>query len=197
MPRAFFGVELDPPARSAAARVARELGAGARGVRWVAEETYHVTLRFLGQIAPASVPGLVAAVGRALCDQPGFRLRLGAPRLFPNPRRPRVVVLDLEPPDPLRCLAARVEEAVVGTGLPPEERPFRAHLTLGRVRGRARLVSPAVAAPGVEFLVAEVVLFESHLERDGARYTPLERIALGGTVSPDLPICKGEEHGKE
>jgi 2'-5' RNA ligase len=195
--RAFFAVDPSPPARRAAAAVAAELEAHAAGVRWVREEAYHVTLRFLGQIEPAATPGLVGAVAREVCDRAPFSLRLGVPRVFPTPRRPRVVVLDLEPERPLARLAAAVEAGVVGAGLPAEERPFRAHLTLGRVRDRAPGTLPSLPASGVDFPVAEVVLYQSQLHREGARYTPLERIPLGGSVSPDPETRKGEEHGEE
>ncbi len=195
--RAFFAVDLAPRARRAAAVVAAELETGTVGVRWVREEAYHVTLRFLGRVHCAAIPGLIEAVSCAVSDQAPFTVRQGASRLFPSPRRPRAVVLDLEPEGPLRRLAAAVETAVVGTGLPAEERPFRAHLTLGRIRGRERPVLPSIAASGVRLPVAEVVLFESCLRREGARYIPLERIALGGSVSPDHPTRKGEEHGEE
>jgi 2'-5' RNA ligase len=195
--RAFFAVDLAPRARRAAAVAAAELSDGAAGVRWVREEAYHVTLRFLGQVDRAAAPGLAEAVAHAVSDQAPFSVRLGAVRLFPSLRRPRAVVLDLEPEGPLARLAAAVEAGVVGSGLPAQERPFRSHLTLGRIRGRERPVLPSVAESGVELPVAEVVLFESQLRREGARYIPLERIALGGSVSPDHPTRKGEEHGEE
>jgi 2'-5' RNA ligase len=195
--RAFFAVDLAPCARRAAAAAAAELETGSAGVRWVREEAYHVTLRFLGPVDPAAIPGLTQAVACAVSDQAPFSVRLGASRLFPSLRRPRAVVLDLEPECPLRRLAEVVEAGVVGTGLPAEERPFRSHLTLGRIRGRERPALPSIAASGVELPVAEVVLFESHLRRPGARYIPLERIALGGSVSPDHPTRRGEEHGEE
>jgi 2'-5' RNA ligase len=107
------------------------------------------------------------------------------------------VVLDLEPERPLARLAAAVEAGVGGAGLPAEERAFRAHLTLGRVRGRELGALPSLPASGVDFPVAEVVLYQSQLHREGARYTPLERIPLGGPVSPDPETRKGEEHGEE
>jgi 2'-5' RNA ligase len=195
--RAFFAVDPTPRVRRAAAVVAAELETEAAGIRWVREEAYHVTLRFLGQVEPAVIPRLAEAVARAVSDQAPFSVRLGASSLFPSLRRPRAVVLGLDPERPLRRLAAAVEAGVVGTGLPVQERPFRAHLTLGRIRGRERPVLPSIAASGVELPVAEVVLFESQLRRDGARYIPLERIALGGSVSPDPRILEGEKHGEE
>ncbi len=129
-----------------------------------------------------------------------LRLALGGLRLFPSAARPRVLSVDLEPEEPLRELARSVEHAVQAVGLPPEERPFRAHLTLARLADglpaalrprkaapeggrrepaeRATLPEPPV--PRVELPVEEVVLFESRLGPEGAVYRPLVRVPLAG-----------------
>jgi 2'-5' RNA ligase len=196
MLRAFFAVEPEPPAREALGELARRLDRDASGVRWVATGNLHVTLRFLGPTEPEAVPRLLASVGERLASLPPFALGFGAPRLFPSPRRPRVVAVALAPEAPLARLAGEVEQGVVAAGLPAEARLFRAHLTLGRVRGgRPRLRLPdAFEAP--PFQVREAVLFESRLDPAGARYTPLGRLALGGHASPDEKP-EGERHGKD
>lgn len=190
--RAFFAVELDAATREAAGartRVLRERPGG-DGVRWVREESLHVTLRFLGNIDPARIPDLVHAVSAETAGVAAFRLCVGAARLFPSERRPRVVALDLEPLAPLEALAGAVERGVAVAGFAPEERPFQAHLTLGRVRQRSarRLDVTAPDTAGCEACdVTEVVLFRSELERSGARYTPLERVPLGARAGSDHP----------
>ena len=179
--RAFFAVDLDEVARQAASRAARSLRSASRGpVSWVRPENYHVTLRFLGEIPPERAESLAARAGAAVAPVEPFDLRLGGPHPFPSPRRPRVVVLDLTPEEPLLGLARRVEEAVVEAGFAAEERPLRAHLTLGRVRNGARAprVDPP-PAPTARFAVRDAVLFQSELHSSGARYTALGRAALG------------------
>jgi len=181
--RAFFAIELDASARLAAAQVASELRArpGGDGVRWVRPENLHVTLRFLGEIAPERVAPLAACVREQTAALAPFGLRLGALTSLPPNRRARVVVLELAPGEPLAALAAAVERGVVAAGCAPEPRAFRAHLTLGRVREGA--APPSLAAPAVPpagFDVTEAVLFASELHPSGSRYTPLERIPLGG-----------------
>jgi 2'-5' RNA ligase len=148
--RAFFAIELGEPARRAAAEVARRLreAPGGDGVRWVRPEALHVTLRFLGDIAPAQVAPLARRAAGELAALAPFALRLGPAALFPTPRRPRVVALDLAPEAPLTALAAALERAVVAEGFAPEPRAFRAHLTLGRVplRGVSRRDRPCHGA---------------------------------------------------
>ena len=78
----------------------------------------------------------------------------------------------------------------VRCGLPAEERPFRAHLTLGRLRRPAPVPIERVAGPEpVSFPVEEVVLYESRLASSGARYIPLARLPLGMTEAQTLEFA--------
>ena len=181
--RAFFALELGDAARAAAGALARALREGPRGesVRWVREEKLHVTLCFLGDIAADRVDDLLREVATRTPAVAPFDLELGRVHAFPSPRRFRVVALEVGPLEPLQRLAAAVTEGVVAAGLPVEERPFRGHLTLGRVRPRER--APDVTGPDTPDAeatgVTEVVLFRSELEPRGSRYTPLGRAPLG------------------
>ena len=182
--RTFFAIELDPAAHRAVAELARALRErpGGDRVRWVRPETLHVTLRFLGDIDPGRVAPLLERVAPELAPLAPFALELDAARPFPSARRPSVVALDVAPAEPLEELAAAVERGVVGAGFEAEERPFRAHLTLGRLRGGRPPATDGLAAPeGVRFEVSEVVLFRSELQPGGALHTPLERVPLGGS----------------
>jgi RNA 2',3'-cyclic 3'-phosphodiesterase len=199
--RTFLAVEIGPHARRAASEAARRLAREVRGreVRWAKPDTYHVTLRFLGEIPEQQVAPLAARVAETVADLAPFELRLGALTAFPSARRPRVLAVTIEPEAPLAALARRVEAAVIHAGFPGEERGFRPHLTLGRVRDRAHPdlgeAEPLVALP---FRVAEVVLFASDLGAEGAVHTPLERIALGGPGPVSIHTSGGEAvHGQE
>ena len=189
--RTFIAVPLDAAARAAAqhaVRALRELPHG-DAVRWVREESLHVTLRFLGNLAPARLPELVRKVRAETAQIAPFRVRPGAVAPFPDARRPRVVALGLEPEAPLASLAAAVERGVQASGFAPETRRFRAHCTLGRVplRGRFPAVTVPVTVPGFTLDVTEAVLFRSDLERAGARHTPLERLPLASSRAVDHP----------
>ena len=87
--RAFFAIDLDDRVRSAAAAVAdrlRECPAG-DAVRWVREETFHVTLRFLGDIDSGRIARLAGCVREQTAALSPFLLQLGGARLFPSRRR--------------------------------------------------------------------------------------------------------------
>lgn len=188
MLRAFFAIGIGGEARREAARLVECLRAdpGCAAVRWSRPEGFHVTLRFLGPTPAASVPALVEAVRGEVAGSAPFALALGAVGAFPDERRPRVVFVAVEPGAPVAALAAAVERGVVAAGFAPEPRPFRPHLTLGRVREpRRRVRLPAAARPApAPFPVESLVLFRSQPSPAGSLYTPLAQIALGGVASP-------------
>ena len=181
--RIFFAVDLDAAARRAAAEVARGCLNAPDGdrVRWLREETFHVTLRFLGDTDPERIEGLADCVREQTAVLQPFRMELGGVRPFPSKRRAFAVVLDVGPVERFEQLAAAVERGAVASGFDPEPRSFRPHLTLGRVaRGKKILGVTAVVTPrGQGYNVDEVVLFRSDLHPSGAQYTPLERALLG------------------
>lgn len=189
--RAFFAIALEGAVQRAVAAELDRLRArpGAEALRFVRPEAVHVTVRFLGTIPCARVAPVSAAVGAAVAHVAPFEATLGGAHLFPSTRRPRVVALALEPEAPLAALTAAVERGVVAAGFAPEPRGFRAHATLARLRPGRRLdpafvAGEAPAAAPVAFPVREIVLFASALAPDGATYTPLERVSLGGGAHP-------------
>lgn len=178
--RTFFAIDLGPGARAAARAAVQELrdAPGGDEVRWVRPEGLHVTLHFLGDIEWAQAPPLARSVGEAVRGIEPFHLELGAARRFPSARRPRVVALEVQPAEPLSALAAAVGQGLLREGIEPENRPFRAHITLGRIR-RGAGPDPRGVEVTASTAVDEIVLFRSELLRSGARYTPLERVGFG------------------
>lgn len=164
-------------------------------VRWVNREQVHLTLKFLGGMQEELVPTLSAALREAVCSQPPFRLRMTGAGAFPNLERPRIIWLGISDDDMLLGkLAAKVEDAVEPLGFAREQRDFRSHLTLGRIKSRPR---PGVRQalerftggrreasmkPG-EWQAEEVVLFRSELKPTGAVYTAIDRFPFGGQQS--------------
>ena len=179
--RRFLAVELPAPTREALAALS-ERWKGLGGWRWVRSEALHLTLRFLGEVAPALDLRARDVWRRAAGTVGPFRLRLSGVGSFPAGRRPRVLwVAAHDRGDRLTAVAAALETAARELGFPPAERPFRPHVTVARAARGARPVAPdddPWVPQSVE--VGEVVLFRSQLEASGARYTALERFPLGG-----------------
>jgi 2'-5' RNA ligase len=129
-----------------------------RGVRFVRPESWHITLRFLGDAAAGDV--VDALDGTPL---PQARAQLG-PAVDVLAERALIV-----PVGGLDELARAVIRRTRDVGQPPPKR-FTAHLTVARVNRRARMPR-AIAAPfSAAFDVDEVALVESRLDPAGARY---------------------------
>ena len=179
--RAFVALPLAPAVREELARATSLLRAlsWADPVRWVPAGNLHLTLRFLGDAAEASIPRLLAALRARLASLDSFCCELDGLFLFPSASHPRVVAVRVSAEPHLLELARCVEAAVVGAGFEKESRRFRAHVTLGRFRRpdrRRREFDAELAALRLE--VREVVLYRSVPAQRGTRYSELGRAAL-------------------
>lgn len=198
MLRLFAAVELTDEARSAAAAHAARLRAtlppGAR-VGWERAEKLHLTLKFFGGVGPEQVGALSEALARSGAGARPFTLSLEESGVFPTPARPSVLWLGLsDPSGELARLHGRLEDECAAANFPREQRRFRPHVTLARVRsatGETRSLARQhleLAFSPVSFRVAEIVLMSSRLGPGGSIYTPLSRHALeAGDDRPAVP----------
>jgi RNA 2',3'-cyclic 3'-phosphodiesterase len=148
--------------------------------RSVRPELWHLTLRFLGEVDEVDGDRIVREVDAA--DRgPAFTLRWGSLGAFPRPRRANVLWLGVDQGESAaERLAAVVEEALEAAGFPPEDRPYRSHLTLSRLRPDqdVTVVLDAVPPLGLAMVVDRVVLYRSHLGPGGPRYEEVEAFPL-------------------
>ena len=185
--RAFFAITLSDAARECAARAVQTLaGLLPSGVRWVPPESQHLTLKFLGEIGEDRVDQLAARARAKLATVAPFEVALAGFGAFPNAREARVLWLGVvQGSAALAKLARKLDGASRVAGSERERRPFSAHLTLGRLREPTRVEIERVSAPSSPvWTVSEVVLYESRLAPDGARYVPLAHLALGAGLDP-------------
>lgn len=151
-------------------------------------ENLHITLRFLGEVDDTRVAELGGVLDEAAAGVSRFDLGIRGLGAFPTLTRPRVIWVGAgEGADALRTLAGRVESALARVGVPPEDRPFSGHVTLGRIREPRR--DPALAATlatqaGTHFgtlTVDRVCLMRSDLSPRGAHYTEIAAALLAAS----------------
>ncbi len=145
----------------------------------------HLTLKFLGEQPEERLQAIAGAVRRAAREAAPFELQFRGLGVFPSPQRARIIWAGAAAGAAgLAALARLLEQALAGEGFPRENRPFRAHLTLGRVRRPlpeqllrrqlaegATFVTPASTVPSLR-------LYRSRLTPQGAHYTALEEFFL-------------------
>ncbi len=188
--RLFIAAELPQHVKQVLSEAQAHLRRGGPPVKWVAADSMHLTLRFLGETNVELVPQLGAALHQALGGWPAIVLHLTGAGAFPNLRRPNVLWVGIGGATPALTQAhAAVETALAVLELPREERPFRAHLTLGRVRRDATPSQQERLGAAVQVLppftptpwsIDRVILFRSELRSEGPIYTALDAVTLAG-----------------
>jgi len=182
--RAFvaFDPAVDVRARLLALRDA--LAASGADVRWIRDDNAHCTLKFLGGVPAARIDDVAAVLRASVASVRPFEMRARGAGAFPSAARPRVVWAGLEG-EGAGALAATIDAALAPLGFAREERPFRPHVTLGRVRSPrgAAALAAALAAHASDDLgaltVARILLYASRPQAGGPVYTPLHTIPLG------------------
>lgn len=168
MPRLFSGVEIPPEQ----AQRLQGLRGGLPGSRWTLPDTYHITLRFLGDVDDVTAQEFASNLTaiRAKC----FDLHLDGLGSFGS-ARPRALWAGLAESEPLAALQRAHEQAAQKAGLPPEQRKFHPHVTLARLRDiRATAVARWLEARGAfltePFSVTRFVLYSARASQGGGPY---------------------------
>ena len=151
--------------------------------RWIPPERWHLTLLFLGTVPTGQVPALVAGAEPVVSAAAPMTLRVAGGGRFGSRRRPQVAWAGLEGDvRALGDLAGQLARVARRLRLAVEDRPFRAHLTIGRWRvgqpADASLPERLGDYRGPEWPVTEVRLLESHLG-PAPRYDAVATWALG------------------
>jgi 2'-5' RNA ligase len=180
--RLFAGIPVPEPARAELAAILDDLARRDWPVQWVRPEGLHLTLKFFGSVEEPTAATLALALSAAAEGIGPIPLNCHTVGAFPSGRRAKVVWIGLDAPGTLELLQDAIERACVPLGFPVEGRPFRPHITLGRVKAGEGLPAeawPDFPPPGeIPFLAEQLVLFESRSARGGSVYSPRHTIAL-------------------
>jgi 2'-5' RNA ligase len=176
--RLFFGLPLPPETASGlAAWASRALG-GLPGVRLLAEDQLHVTLAFLGSRPAGELPALERALDAAA---EGLAAPLLEVERYRETEHVAMVVLR-DDGGRAALVQARLSERLAALGLyEPERRPWLAHATVARVRGRPHARPSLPQLP--PFSPSEAALYNSLLRPGGAQYRIVHTVALGGSTT--------------
>jgi len=181
--RAFVAIDASDEIRAELARVQQELARCPAKVKWVTPQNVHLTLKFLGDVAPEAVEQVAAAMAAA---SGGGAVPFAVEGLgsFPPRGRPRVLWAGVSAgADAVSRVQVKLEAALRPLGFKQEHR-FVPHLTIGRVkspRGAQELIPMLERHAATKFgscTAAEMVLYESELTPQGAVYRAVARQPL-------------------
>ena len=184
--RTFIAIDLPEDVKASIAACVRRLKPlVSGGVSWARVDDIHLTLKFLGEIEASSLPAVEQALVSAARETDIFTLGVRGTGTFPGgTKRPRVLWVGLTESQALQRFQDRIETALEGAGFSREEKPFRPHLTLARVRTASvpssliRRLSESESAPFGDLVVREAVVYSSRLLPQGPQHEALFKAAL-------------------
>ncbi|PTQ61191.1 2'-5' RNA ligase [Sphingomonas aurantiaca] len=179
MIRLFIALRPPPPIRQSLLDIME----GVPAARWQDDKQLHITLRFIGAVERPIAEDVAVALSHVVAPAPVVALA-GVGR-FEKRGRTDTLWVGVTPHDALASLHRKVDQACVRAGLEPERRAYLPHLTVARLARSAGVgfaVDPWLAVhaglASAPFPLPHLVLYQSHLGRDGATYEPVARWAL-------------------
>jgi 2'-5' RNA ligase len=184
--RTFVGIEISKAIRDRLVALQEDLARTGAPVKWVEPENLHVTLLFLGEVEDKELPSVCNAIAAAAGEHSGFPMSIERTGAFPNARRPRILWVGVGQGTQEVCaLHDSLEKPLIKLGCyRREERTYKPHITLGRVRSERppdQLADALVKHAGWragEVAVHEVLVMSSELTSSGPLYTVLSRAKL-------------------
>lgn len=177
--RTFCAIELPDQVRTRLQDHVRRLREAVpdASASWSKPENVHLTLKFFGNVPQEKVPRISEAAQRTAQEFSSFSIRIGSTGAF----RTQVLWIGVEDPSgQLSALQRRFEEECVREGFAKEDRAYKPHLTIARIRrpeGARKLAETHLQTnfEAVEISVSEIVLFRSELSPKGSRYTAISK----------------------
>lgn len=175
--RTFIAVELTEEIRTALQDIQDHLKIFHADVKWVEPPNIHLTLKFLGDVKSKDIPALTETLRAALKETAPIPTELTELGAFPDIRNPRVLWAGLKDEDGrIAQLAAVIETTLGKLGYKKEQRDFKAHVTLGRVRSLNNIAPLVKGLQEYRFsktfpqVIAGITLFKSTLTSFGPLY---------------------------
>ncbi len=182
--RTFIAFGTPLPIREAMTALQAELRASEADVRWESPEKFHATIKFLGDVEEAGLPGVLDDARSACASSPPFSVSYEGLGAFPALRHPRVVWIGCVNEDGvLGRIKDALDAGLLARGFPVEERAFHPHVTLGRVRSPRGLHNLTPILEKLTFeprtgIISEILVMKSLLRPQGAEYSVVTSIHL-------------------
>lgn len=182
--RTFIALELTSEVQESLGWIQDELRKADADVKWVNPQGIHLTLKFLGDVSRQLLEEIKKVIEELAKKHQGFELNISRVGAFPKIEYPRVIWVGMEAGSEQAVkLAEDLEQRLIHFGFAKEKRPFKAHLTLGRVRSprnrnQLKTLLQSVSVSQTTMLSEKITLFKSTLTPKGAIYEPLHQAKL-------------------
>lgn len=183
--RLFIAVPLPEKIQNQIFQESSDLRGSDAPIHWIPHENLHLTLKFLGEVPADRIQKIQDSMINAVKDFHPFEINFAGVGAFPSLTHPRVIwVGTTEGQETLAKLAKELENQLEVLGFSKEERPYKSHLTIGRVRERKSVKDFKEKAVTFEktsfagFSVNMISLMQSILSPKGAAYKTVYEVKL-------------------
>jgi len=142
-------------------------------IKWVGEDNFHLTLHFLGDVTEEKISEISKTLEPIVSNFPTLNFSLSnLINAFPDLNNPKVIFLEMKELNDGKTIKL---QQTIGTilrslGFETDPRPFRLHLTLGRIKFKTILQIPNYQLPISNFQINSIDLMESALTPSGPIY---------------------------
>ncbi|MCG6185988.1 RNA 2',3'-cyclic phosphodiesterase [Maribellus maritimus] len=153
-------------------------------IKWVEENNLHLTLKFLGETSPAQIQKIKNCIENSGAKYSSFVFQLNGLGYFESKGQPRVLFSGIRNFEQIEFFAADLETCLNTLGFEKENREFKPHLTIGRIKflknkkSFYRFVEERKNQTFQIVKVTEVIFYQSILKTGGPQYIPLHVVQL-------------------
>lgn len=159
-------------------------------ISWTDKSRLHITIKFLGNTDEDKIQSIVSNITKTIRPYDKFKVTLEDIGVFRNIHDPKVIWMGCRIENSLTSFKQELEASMGTLGFVTESRAFKPHLTLGRVKllrqtkTLLEIIATYKSRIFNEFIVGELILYESRLTPSGPVYTPIEKF----TIDPSRSI---------
>lgn len=187
--RTFIAFDLPDDILEIIGETQKKLNKNGLRLKWLPVSNIHLTIKFIGDMPINRVENVTEMMAVSAGNFGPISIFARSMGVFPGLRRPNVLWLGIDGAlDRLVTFQQALDTNLASIGLPPEKRPFRGHLTIGRVKGK---INTEQLKDGLRFYydfqtrrfaLKEIKLYQSELKPTGAEYTCLKSVSLSGLL---------------
>lgn len=188
MKRIFIAISTPPGDSLLKMVTSLKTSLAGENIKWADEKNMHLTLAFLGDTEEKRIKSLIKGLAGICSDFDRFSIVLSSAGVFKNYRDPRVIWAGINQSERLESLNKKIINYLGESGFVVEDRPFRPHITLGRIKKLndvnvlESLLNNYKNSVFNEINVGEIILYESILLPAGPLYKVLQKFGLAGKV---------------
>ena len=177
--RSFIAIEIPGDLKESLIRIQERFRKTGERVSWVKPGGMHITLKFLGDIEEESISQIGEEIGHVCSNRDPIKVKLCGAGVFPNMKQPRILWIGIrEGAKEIQQVFEALDPRLSEIGFPRDKRPFRPHVTLGRIKhlrdrqGFAVIVKENQDSEVGTMTAKSIQLMESRLRPEGALYRP-------------------------